>query len=419
MHTAAIKFIEDICAKEKIECDFLRLPGYLFLHPTDKRETLEEELSATQRAGINTSLIDTVPGIPLENGPCLKFPDQAQFHPLKYLVGLAKSITVKGGIIFNQTHVTKIDKKGLLANGFTIKARHIVVATNTPINNLVTIHTKQYPYRSYVIGATIARQAIEPALWWDTGNQQSKWITMPYHYVRLQAYNNDYDLLLCGGEDHKTGQAEAEHIVEENRYKALEEWTQKRFPAIKDIVYHWSGQVIEPLDHLAFIGRNPGDKNIYIVTGDSGNGITHGTIAGMLLSDLINGISNPWEKLYDPSRITLKVTDDYFKEVRRMSAQYIDFLAPGDIDSANQLKPGEGGILNLGFKKIAIYKSSSGVLHAFSAICPHLGCVVQWNAEEKSFDCPCHGSRFTGKGKVINGPAITDLKKVEISEKMK
>lgn len=183
---------------------------------------------------------------------------------------------------------------------------------------------------------------------------------------------------------------------------------------IQDIVYQWSGEVLEPVDLMAFIGRNPGDKNIYIATGDSGNGMTHGTIAGILISDMIRGRKNEWEELYDPSRITVKAAGDFFQEVGNMAAQYIDLILPGDIKSLNELKPGEGAIMNFATKKTAVYRDETSVIHAFSAICPHLGCVVQWNANEKSFDCPCHGSRFTCQGKVVNGPASDDLKKVNL-----
>lgn len=416
-HTAAIDFIEKTIQQENIDCGFRRVSGYLFLHPSDERKTLEEELKATHRAGIDTFLLNDVPALASEISPCLEFPQQGQFHIMKYLRGLTEAIIKMGGKIFTETHVKDINKKGVKTNGHAVTANHIVVATNTPVNNVVSIHTKQFPYRTYVIGATIPKGIIEPALWWDTGDLNSKLITKPYHYVRLHEYSDEYDLLISGGEDHRTGQAEK--IAEEKRYQALEDWTRKRFPAMQQIIYRWSGQVLEPLDHLAFIGRNPGDKNIYIVTGDSGNGMTHGTIAGILIADLINELPNRWEKLYDPSRITLKVTGDYFTEVKNMAAQYIDFLAPGDIESAKELQPNQGGILALGFKKVAVFKDETGSLHAFSAICPHLGCVVQWNGEEKSFDCPCHGSRFTGKGTVINGPAMSDLKRIEITEKIK
>jgi glycine/D-amino acid oxidase-like deaminating enzyme/nitrite reductase/ring-hydroxylating ferredoxin subunit len=412
-HSAAIDFVDRVIREENIDCDFTRVDGYLFLHPTDKEETLEQELHATQRAGLKTEMKETIPGLN-ETGMCLRFPNQAQFHPLKYLKGLTAAILKYGGKIFTETHATKITTENVEANGHTVNAKSIVVATNTPVNDRVTMHTKQHPYRTYVIGALIPKGSIQPALWWDTGNQNSPWVADPYHYVRTQPYNDSFDLLISGGEDHKTGQADKEDIAEEDRYAALVSWTRKRFPIMQDVVYKWSGQVMEPVDAMAFIGRNPGDKNVYIITGDSGNGMTHGTIAGMLISDLIIGRENPWEKLYDPGRITLKAAGDFLQEAGNMAAQYIDLLSPGDVKFLDEIKTGQGAILSSGLKKIAAYRDEQNVLHTFSAICPHLGCVVQWNGSEHSFDCPCHGSRFTGHGKVVNGPAVSDLKQVSM-----
>jgi glycine/D-amino acid oxidase-like deaminating enzyme/nitrite reductase/ring-hydroxylating ferredoxin subunit len=349
----------------------------------------------------------------LESGPCICFPDQAQFHIMKYLNALAKAIVDLGGKIYTRSRATNINDAGADCNGFKISALYTVVATNTPVNDLVTMHTKQFPFRTYVIGATIPKGSVKPSLWWDTGNMDSKWYTAPYHYVRTEDYNNEFDLLIAGGEDHKTGQADDEGIPEEDRYKNLISWTSKRF-AITDVVYKWSGQVMEPLDYLAFIGKNPGSDNVYIITGDSGNGMTHGTIGGILITDLIQGKENPWEKIYSPKRLPLKVTGKYLKEAAAMAAQYGDYISKADIKETDELKPGEGAILSKGMKRFAVYKDEQGAVNVFSAVCPHLGCILQWNGEEKSFDCPCHGSRFTKQGEVINGPATKNLKSVEV-----
>ena len=185
---------------------------------------------------------------------------------------------------------------------------------------------------------------------------------------------------------------------------------------MEDIVYKWSGQVMEPIDSLAYIGKNPGDDNIYIITGDSGNGMTHGTLGGIIITDLILQRDNPWIKLYNPSRITSKTTGDFLKEVGNMVVQYGDWFTGADIKNPSELKPGEGGIMSSGFKKIAVYCDEKNNLHTSTAVCPHLGAVLQWNANEKTFDCPMHGSRFTTEGKVINGPATSDLKKIGIKE---
>jgi Rieske Fe-S protein len=216
----------------------------------------------------------------------------------------------------------------------------------------------------------------------------------------------DYDLLLVGGEDHKTGQADNA----EQRWAGLEAWTRKRFPMAGATEYRWSGQVMEPIDGLGFIGRNPLDKpNVYIATGDSGNGITHGTIAGILLTDLIVGRENEWATLYEPTRKTLRAAARFAKENLNVAAQYAELMTGGEVESVEQIARGSGAVIRRGLRKIAVYRDEQGNLQERSAICSHLGCVVRWNATEKSWDCPCHGSRFDRSGIVLNGPAIHNL----------
>jgi len=410
-HMKAIEWIADVVKELNIDCHFKRVDGYLFLHSTDTKETLEKEYAATKRAGLITEMLNTVPSIEIEDEKwSIKFSNQAQFHILLYLKGLAEAFIKIGGEIYTETKAENITKDGASANGFNIKAKHIVVATNSPINDWVTMHTKQWPYRTYAIAAKVPKGKLPYALWWDTGDHNSKWVSQPYHYVRLEEFDDQYDMLIAGGEDHRTGQADDENIKEEDRYTKLIEWTKKRFPAIEDISFKWSGQVMEPIDSLAYIGKNPGDDNIYIITGDSGNGMTHGTLGGLIITDIITGKENPWINIYSPSRITLNTTKDYLHEVGNMVVQYGDWFSDGDIKTADDLKPGEGGVLSEGFKKLAVYRDENNEIHVCSAVCPHLGAILQWNADEKTFDCPMHGSRFTNIGKVINGPAISDLK---------
>lgn len=413
-HVAAIEMIASIIRAENIECSFKRVDGYLFLHPSDKKENLDKEFDATQRAGLQTYLESNVPGI--ANGShvrCIKFSNQAQFHVTKYLAGLAEAIVNLGGMIYTETRAKDVNIHGAKANSFKIDAEHIVIATNTPANDLFTMHTKQHAYRSYVIGFKINKDVLPHLLWWDSGDADSKWVSQPYHYVRLENLDDNYDLLIAGGEDHKTGQAEDENIPEEQRYVKLEAWTREHFPAVEDVAYKWSGQIMEPLDCLGYLGKNPGDDNIYIITGDSGNGMTHTTIGAKIITDIITGVSNPWEKLYSPSRITLNVAGDYLKETGNMAKQYLDILLPSHLKEVKKLKPGEGGVITSGVSKVAVYIDENNSVHKFSAICPHLGCVVKWNADEKSFDCPCHGSRFNGQGTVMNGPAMSGLSVIE------
>lgn len=414
-HMSAIQWIANTVKHEKIDCHFKTVNGYLFLSENDKKETLDKEYTATKRVGLLTEMLQQVPELANEKGKsCIKFPKQGQFHIMKYLKGLVEVIVSMGGKIYTETKAKNITKDGAKANGHEIKAQHIVVATNTPVNDWVTMHTKQWPYRTYVIGAKVPKGKLPYALWWDTGDTKSKWIVSPYHYVRLEEFNSKFDLLISGGEDHKVGQADDEQIPEEERYTNLIEWTKKRFPDMEDIEYKWSGQVMEPIDSLAFIGKNPGDENIYIITGDSGNGMTHGTLGGIIITDLITGKENPWAELYSPSRITLETTGDYLHEAASMAAQYSDWITKEDVKDATELQPGQGGIISSGLTKIAAYRDEQNKLHTCTAVCPHLGGILHWNADEKSFDCPVHGSRFTPEGKIINGPAISDLKKLEI-----
>jgi glycine/D-amino acid oxidase-like deaminating enzyme/nitrite reductase/ring-hydroxylating ferredoxin subunit len=415
-HAEAINWIEQTVKENNINCNFKRLDGYLFLDPSDELKNLEQELEATHRAGLSTKWIDKIPGLETETGPAICYPQQGQFHIMKYLKGLTKAIIDMGGKIYTESRANDIDEHGAECNGHKISAEYIVVATNSPENNRVTMHTKQFPFRTYVIGAKVPKGSLPTALWWDTGDMNSKWYTAPYHYVRIEDYDPEFDLLISGGEDHMTGRADEEDIPEEDRYEKLVSWTKTHFPMMMEVVYKWSGQVMEPLDYLAYIGKNPGSKNIYIVTGDSGNGMTHGTIAGMLISDLIVEKENPWEKLYSPKRLPLKVPGKFLKEAANMAAQYADYITKADIQEADELHTGEGAILSKGLKRFAVYKDEHNELHVFSAVCPHLGCVLQWNGSEKSFDCPCHGSRFTKEGELINGPAVTNLKTIDVHE---
>lgn len=416
-HIEAIKFIEKTVMNENIDCNFKYVDGFLFLGKGDEHETLEKELEATRNAGLNTSLTQT-PGLMLPGRKsCLMFPGQAQFHPMKYIRGLTDAFVAGGGQIYTETRAEEITKEGVKANGYSIKASHIVVATNTPVNDRVTMHTKQYAYRTYVIAMNVPRGTMPYSLLWDTGDKESKSDNIPYHYIRLEELDNDYDLLIVGGEDHKVGQAYEDDMTPELRYERLIQWTREKCPRVERVLYKWSGQIMEPIDLMAFIGKNPGDDNIYIITGDSGNGMTHGTIGGILITDLINGRENPWEDLYDPSRITVKAAGDFLKGAGNMAAQYSEWVKKGDIENVYELVPGEGGILSQGLKKYTVYRDESGDVHTCSAVCPHLGGILTWNPDEKSFDCPVHGSRFTAEGKVINGPAISDLKKVSIKVK--
>lgn len=411
-HTAAVTRIESIASEEDIDCDFERVDGYLFLGDSQKDE-LDRELAAAHRAGLaDVEMVDRAPFDFWNTGPALRFPRQAQFHPLKYLNGLARAILRDGGQIFSFTHAEKIEDGELCrvttSEGHVITADRVVVATNTPVNDWVILHTKQSAYRTFVIGARIPHGSVPHGLYWDTQD--------PYHYIRVQEVDSRLDparteeILIVGGEDHKTGQEDDA----DERFKSLEDWTRKRFPMVESVDFRWSGQIMEPVDYMGFIGKNPGtDEHIYIATGDSGNGMTHGTIAGILLTDLVLGRPSPWQKLYDPSRKKLRATREFVKQNLNVAAQYRDWATKGEVESLEDIAPGTGAVLRRGTKKISVYRDDQGNIHQRSAVCTHLYCIVDWNTAERTWDCPCHGSRFDAYGNVVNGPAITSLAEVE------
>jgi glycine/D-amino acid oxidase-like deaminating enzyme/nitrite reductase/ring-hydroxylating ferredoxin subunit len=402
-HSAAIDTIEKIADAEGIDCDFERLNGYLFAPPMADRDELELEWQAAQRAGIQVQWVARAPIQSFHTGPSLRFPGQAQFHPLKYLQGLARAITRYGGKVFGGTHVTDVGSSSPVLvrtkGGPVVRAERAVIATNAPISETYGLYTVNAPHRTYVVAARVPRGYCERALFWDTPD--------PYHYIRLvKSERGDSDLLVIGGEDHKTGQA---HNFDE-RFECLEEWTRERFPEIESFEYRWSGQIMEPVDGLAFIGEHPaGRRSVYLASGDSGHGMTHGTIAGLVLRDLMLGQQNPWSHLYDPSRITLRAFTSLIHQNINVGAQFTDWLQDADVASIDQIAPGQGATIQTGWVKLAVYRDEKGSYHQRSAVCPHLGCIVSWNSMQKSWDCPCHGSRFDAYGNVANGPASSSL----------
>ena len=412
-HAVAIDTIERIVRDEHIDCNFERVDGYLFNTPNQPPDLLDRELAAALRAGlVSTEMVDRVPTVSFNTGRALRFRRQAQFHPLKYLASVARAIVRDGGRIYTDTHVTKIhggeSAHVETKNNHTVSCEAIVMATQTPINNWLMIHAKQTAYRSYVIGVLIPTGTLPKALYWDTGD--------PYHYVRIaeligSGKETTRELLIVGGEDHRTGQADDA----ERRYARLEQWTRVRFPTANEVRFRWSGQIMESIDGLALIGRNPLDHdNIYAITGDSGTGLLHGTIAGLLITDLIQGRENPWTDLYSPARVTLGAAKDIAREAINTAAQYVDWLTDGGTESESQIPPGTGAVVRHGLTKVAIYHAEDETIHECSAICPHLGGIVRWNHEEKTWDCPAHGSRFYCLGKVLNGPANKNLQEVGV-----
>lgn len=408
-HAAGIDWIESIVHGEHVACDFRRVDGYLFAPPGGSVDELERELAAAHRVGlVETEMLADAPLHGRLTGPCLRFPRQAQFHPIKFLRALAEAIGVRGGRIATGVRAEHVEGGSpaqiLVEGGRVIHAGAVVVATNAPISSRVKIPLKQAAYRTYVVGLELPRRSAVLGLYWDTAD--------PYHYARIIPDGaEDGDLLIVGGEDHKTGQGNDA----EARWLRLADWGRAHFAGAGALVQRWSGQVMEPADGLGFIGKNPGgDDNVYVATGDSGNGLTNAAVAGMLLTDLILGRPSPWAAIYDPSRSELRrAAGSMLRENANTTAQYADWLSGGDVGSIDDIPPGSGAVVRRGLRLIACYRDEAGMCHERTAVCTHLGGVVAWNAAEKSWDCPCHGSRFDALGRVINGPAIADLAPAE------
>jgi glycine/D-amino acid oxidase-like deaminating enzyme/nitrite reductase/ring-hydroxylating ferredoxin subunit len=421
-HTWALNRVGEISKQLGIECEYRQLPGYDFSqYPkgtkdhADDIKTLIEEGRKAKELGLATEYKE---GFKLkgwegsiDQSDAVIYANQATFHPTKYLVGLLNFLKTQPNfscytytrcmdVIEKGTEILGMGRKDVFVttlDGHTIKCADAVEATMIPLQKLSVVAQEEY-YRTYCIAARVPKGSIEDCLFYDSAEI--------YKYVRLTECDEKDDYLVVGGGDHKVGQSDTLAP-----FKELEEWTRARFPQATSIDYKWSGQVNEPVDFMAFIGKNQGCKHTYIVTGDSGNGLTHGVLAGKLIADEITGESNPWTSIYDPKRMAsmIKSLPSMISHDLQINAQYKRFLQT-DITDIEDLVPGEGGVLNTKTSKpLAVYKDEGGQIHKFSALCPHLKGVVCWNTAEKSWDCPVHGSRFSKDGVQLCGPAKAGL----------
>ncbi len=400
---ASIDRIEQITHMESIDCDFTRCDGYLFLAQGDPVDLLEKEIEACHRIGFSgVSWAERAPLPSFDTGRCLRFARQGRFHPLKYLKGLADAIVAKGGVLRPHTIVESVSQTEdvvtvKISGGRTLRARDVVSAANSTLVGPTTLHTKQAPYRTYAMAFSMPKGAVTDALYWDT--------LEAYHYVRLQE-GDGMDVLIVGGADHKTG--EADDAAE--RFAALEAWARRHFAPVRDVTHRWSGQVLEPVDFAGFVGRHPADSHVWLVTGDSGQGITNGAVAGLLIPALMETGDHAWRKLYDPARVSVAATGDFMAEnvtaVKSMAEHLMGPFLPSD----EVLAAGQGGLVKDGLRAVAAFREESGRLIRLSASCTHIGCTVHFNSFERCWDCPCHGSQFACDGEALNAPAIEGLK---------
>jgi glycine/D-amino acid oxidase-like deaminating enzyme/nitrite reductase/ring-hydroxylating ferredoxin subunit len=396
---AAIATIEMQARTFAVDCQFARVDGYLFAAPHRGRAELARELDAARRAGLFVDEVRAAP-LPFDTGPCLRFADQGELHPLAYLRGLADAIVEAGGHIATGVPVVAIrggDRaQVVLADGRTLRASFAVDATNANITSRVALPLREAAYRTYCIAMAVTPGTVSHALYWDTD--------VPYHYMRVARLDDGQEVVIVGGEDHRVGHGDtAVHLPR------LERWARERFPFAGEVVARWSGQIYEPADGVAYIGRAPGERRVFVVTGDSGNGLTHGVIAGELVPALAVGRDHPWARLYAPTRSRLHALTRFATQTAREAAPYSDWLRAGSVHDLDRITAGHGATIRRGMHVLAAYRDHSGQCHLHNARCPHLSGVVRWNDVEHTWDCPCHGSRFDAYGRVIDGPATRDL----------
>lgn len=405
---AAIDQIVANIRSEAIACDFRWVPGYLHApldgsSPRKSANELKREVAAAADLGIPAAQLSSVPFVEL---PGIKFPHQALFHPRKYLAALVDKIPGEGSHVFEHTGVDEVrdDPMEVSAGGHRVRCRHVFLATHTPLAGktgsveAMLFQTKLYLYTSYAIGAQIPLGEVPEAAYWDLSD--------PYYYLRVER-QGDHDYAILGGEDHKTGQETDTAEV----YLRLEEKLLEILPAAR-VDHRWSGQVIETNDGLPFIGQTA--ERQYVATGFAGNGMTFGTLGAMMVCDAVLGRSNPWAKLFDPGRKKVRGATWKFLTENKDYPYYLarDRVSGAEADSTDALGRDEGRILKLDGRKVAAYRNPAGEVTLCSPVCTHLGCIVAWNPAERTWDCPCHGSRFKPSGEVISGPAEEPLERL-------
>ncbi|MEA2436787.1 MAG: hypothetical protein QOF65_1343 [Thermoleophilaceae bacterium] len=389
-----------------IDCDFRRKPAFTYAEDESDRGTIEDEVEAARRAGLDASFT-TETDLPWPVAAAIRVDDQAEFHPRRYLIALAAAIPGGGSHVFERSRAIAVaggkEHVRISTTRGELTADQVVVATHFPFLDRGGYFARMHPERSYGLGLYLKRGARAPqGMYLSTES--------PSHTVRSHPTTKG-EMVIAGGESHKTGQGgdTAERVAR------LERWARERFD-VRSIEYRWSTQDNMPVDGVPYIGRlAPFQKRLWVATGFMKWGLTNGTAAGMILSDLIGGRDNPWASLFDSTRFKpLASARELVKENVNVGAHFVgDHLAPPDVRSVDALAPGEAGIVRRGAGKIAAYREEDGTLHQVSAVCTHLGCQVKWNEAERSWDCPCHGSRFDMTGRLIQGPAVKDLEQKE------
>lgn len=404
----AIERIERNVSLLRIDCDFHRVSAYFYGEDEQQADEVRAEHEALQRLdATGISLIKQAP-LPFGTKASLKMLNQARFQPVDYLLALTKRFAALGGHIYEQARVHDIEDGSpcrLVIEGPTRRdtelfARDVIVATDSPIAKNPIITTKVAAYQSYVMAIKPADGVIPNGLFFDAAK--------PYHYTR-----GYLGLAIVGGFDHKVGQGE-----ENKSFEKLTRYCAERWPGA-EISYRWSGELMEPVDGLPFIGLDLGARHIYVATGYSGNGLTFGTLAADLLADLIQGRPSAATDLFSAKRFKpLASAARYVSENKDFPLCMMRDRLFGLRKEINA-EPGDGVLMRVGNEIAAVSLDERGEPQAVSAICPHMGCQVAWNSAERSWDCPCHGSRFAANGEVLHGPATQDLAPIALKPEIK
>lgn len=397
---AAIDRVESFVQEKNIDCDFRRLPAYVYTESTDMVPQLQAEVEATRRVGLPASFVEEAP-LPFSVEGAVRFENQAQFHVRKYLLPLAEEIPGEGSHLFENTRALDVEE-GVQCRVETdrgrVIAKDVVVATHVPFTFKGEFWGKATPQREYGIAARIEQTVASEGI---SINAES-----PTRSVRTASRNGE-TVLIVVGEAHKTG----EEPDTEQRYRNLEEWARERF-GVTDFTNRWSTQDYYSFDGLPYVGRiGPGSEHVYVATAFAAWGMSNGTAAAMLLSDLIAGRENGWADLYDSTRTSPLASKSLYKEGAKQAMHFVKDRFEGVTEDVGDVAPGEGRIVGKPGDQTAAYRDPQGEVHAISARCTHLGCIVSWNPAETSWDCPCHGSRFSVDGEVLQGPAVRDLEK--------
>lgn len=399
---AARNRVRELASELAIACEYRELPGYYFAETKDSDKDVLDEFEAAREAGLEVELLDSCP-LPFARGRAFRLRRQAQFHPLRYLHGLAREFLRRGGRIFEDSPVVsfKADSQvELVLPDARVVGRQAVFATHTPIGRDV-LHPILTPWRSYVLAAEVPA-AIPDGLFWDTEE--------PYHYIR--AIDGMERVLLVGGADTKVG-----HGGEREAYASLRKYLQERFPGAREL-RAWSAQLYVPADGLPLIGHIPFLDNCFTATGFSGDGMTCGTLGGWILADQILKRGNPYAKLFATRRMSFLRSRETFARNLDVAMHFVEdrLRLPGRA-ALEMLPRGEGCLIrNPDGHRVAAYRADDGSLHERDALCPHMKCIVQWNAAERTWDCPCHGSRFLPSGANVEGPSLDGLAPLETKE---